>query len=382
MKNCKQDCNSCGYWWNNRCCESLAEFILEPKKVKLRVRDVNSAMRWLQSDWDGRAEGSRSPELMTNLIDLPNPFDRMLEESTDWYVQVSEEEGSGPSQLSRVIKRRELERQNHPLSDLELPDDDEVVEDEGFIPLDTDGVPMSSSCIGYEIDADEDEDDELIPRADDPGAISLPKSAWDYVFGLKWVKAKGGGMVRVEDSSNLYPWPKIRNFGTRNAKDVMSLENWLLDGIVSALRCGLIITPRDMAQAMNRLKATLSNAEHYQRKKHGKFTRAMIKRCKVRVEENPSYQPERVFFLYTRRLWDFFHRVYQVRDSNGYQAWIARLIERKKKNKMKKQSGPCARCNGTGKIAAYAHVNNGLCFECGGMGNTTKSVVQTKEVGA
>lgn len=28
----------------------------------------------------------------------------------------------------------------------------------------------------------------------------------------------------------------------------------------------------------------------------------------------------------------------------------------------------CTKCNGTGYIAGFAHVNNGVCFDCGGAG--------------
>jgi hypothetical protein len=32
----------------------------------------------------------------------------------------------------------------------------------------------------------------------------------------------------------------------------------------------------------------------------------------------------------------------------------------------------CDKCNGSGRIACYAHVDNGVCYDCGGSGHSDK----------
>lgn len=38
----------------------------------------------------------------------------------------------------------------------------------------------------------------------------------------------------------------------------------------------------------------------------------------------------------------------------------------------------CAKCNSTGYIAEYKHIQDGICFDCGGTGDSTKKA-WTKE---
>lgn len=40
---------------------------------------------------------------------------------------------------------------------------------------------------------------------------------------------------------------------------------------------------------------------------------------------------------------------------------------------------PCRKCNGTGYLPNFAHVNNGICWACGGLGDPTASLPVSPE---
>jgi hypothetical protein len=266
---CPKNCEGCRVYRSGVCYLDWYNQAENPEAPKVSQKG-GRRMRWLSDEFDGRIRED-SPEIFGNFESLPNVMDRMLDESSDWYVQRSDEPGSGPSQLSRIIKRREGERLHHPIQDLEEPDEpsgsEDVMDHAVLVPTDVDG--------------------EVYTPAEDEDPVA-PGVTWDLVYWLEWKRSREG-MVPVEESSDQYFMPKFRHL--RPAEEF----SMILQGV----RDGRIRTPLKMFQAMEWAKKRLFQQENGQQ----------------------------TFFMLVKRMWDFFHKAYAFHDPKGYKAWI----EQKKK---------------------------------------------------
>lgn len=61
---------------------------------------------------------------------------------------------------------------------------------------------------------------------------------------------------------------------------------------------------------------------------------------------------------------------YHVFSFKGYVIEVSEVYVMRRTTKNDRPEGHCDRCNGKGNIACYRHVQGGVCFKCGGTGNT------------
>jgi len=62
------------------------------------------------------------------------------------------------------------------------------------------------------------------------------------------------------------------------------------------------------------------------------------------------------------------HRIGQSVDDIVQEEYSARMEEYRKEMREWHAKADCKKCGGDGKINAYSHVCNGMCFRCGGSG--------------
>jgi hypothetical protein len=158
-------------------------------------------MRWFADEFDHRANSDDSPELMSNVgfSDTLSPLTRMLVESNDWFVQISDD-----GRVKKAVRRRDPE--NVPFIDPEDMDEEEK-------------------------EARKADEEDALNHADSLEPMP-PKDKWDLVFWLE-ARTKDKEVIMVEASA---PWfPHLRDKRLRGY--ACNLEKAIKHGIKASVLC-------------------------------------------------------------------------------------------------------------------------------------------------